>query len=419
MRPELRLTTPAPEPDWICCQLGAREHYAIPSYLHGQGRLRALLTDAWVKPGGPLSVVSRRLNRRLDERYAGCLASAQVRHFTGSLVSFEGRLRLRKQHPAWQTIMARNEWFQDCVVAQFSRSKMLRAAQTGPPTVFAYSYAARRIFQAARAAGCRTVLGQIDPGPFEEEIIGRAMATRGAFQPVWHPAPRVYWDLWREEIELADQVLVNSAWSRDALIARGLPAAKLHILPLCYRGNQIDSGAVRRYPVSFSHDRPLRVLFLGSLIVRKGICEALEAAQLLINAPVEFRFVGMPGVALPDSFMTRPGIQWIGPVTRGDAAKHYREADIFLLPTLSDGFGLTQIEAQSHGLPIIASTRCGAVVEHGQNGLLLMHVTGVAIAEAISWCLSNPAELGDMSQRAIERSTRFRPSAVLDQLVTL
>ena len=40
---------------WLCSQLGAREHYAIPRALFRQGLLDHLLTDAWVPPGSPLA----------------------------------------------------------------------------------------------------------------------------------------------------------------------------------------------------------------------------------------------------------------------------------------------------------------------------------------------------------------------------
>jgi len=47
----------------------------------------------------------------------------------------------------------------------------------------------------------------------------------------------------------------------------------------------------------------------------------------------------------------------------------YRSADVFVLPTLSDGFAITQIEAMSHGLPVIATPNCASVVENGVDGL--------------------------------------------------
>ena len=68
----------------------------------------------------------------------------------------------------------------------------------------------------------------------------------------------------------------------------------------------------------------------------------------------------------------------VWPVTRKQAAEFYRDADVFILPTLSDGFAITQLEAQAHGLPVIASKNCGKVVENGVNGIILDEPSGHA-----------------------------------------
>src|SRR5438445_8865910 len=83
-------------------------------------------------------------------------------------------------------------------------------------------------------------------------------------------------------------------------------------------------------------------------------------------------------------------MKWLGPVTRKQAAEVYRGADVFILPTLSDGFAITQLEAQAHGLPLIASKFCGKVVENGLNGIILEEPTATCIAAAIRDCLDSP-----------------------------
>jgi glycosyltransferase involved in cell wall biosynthesis len=67
-----------------------------------------------------------------------------------------------------------------------------------------------------------------------------------------------------------------------------------------------------------------------------------------------------------------------------------------ILPTLSDGFAITQLEALAHGCPVIASQHCGTVVTHGLNGWLLPSLEPEAIADIIlqameeASCLSQP-----------------------------
>jgi glycosyltransferase involved in cell wall biosynthesis len=83
----------------------------------------------------------------------------------------------------------------------------------------------------------------------------------------------------------------------------------------------------------------------------------------------------------------------MGPVTRDRVGEVYSGADVFIFPTHSDGFGLTQLEAQAWRLPVIASRSCGDVVMDGDNGILLDAVTPEGIRGSLMHCLKNPSLL--------------------------
>ena len=389
---------------WLFCQLGAREHYVLPRDFHRQGRLRALITDAWAPPQSLLAHAPGRLGRRLIERYSPDLADATVEHFTGSAIGFDLAARLGPRAPSrWSTIMRRNEWFERNAVKRMAERRLLE----GSPVVFAYSYAALGILRAARAAGCPTVLGQIDPGITEEDIVADAVSRQEALKPDWTRAPPAYWTRWREECEIADRIVVNSPWAREGLIQAGVDPAKLVVIPLAYEGPA--SAVSRDIPARFSGERPLRVLFLGSVVIRKGVGELLDAARLLAAAPVEFHFVGAESITFPADVIANSRIVRHGAVSRREVAGHYAAADVFILPSLSDGFGLTQIEAQAYGLPVIASRRCGEVVSDGVNGLLLDEVSGAGIAQAVRRYLSDPGLLAAHASAAVRGVGRFTP----------
>jgi glycosyltransferase involved in cell wall biosynthesis len=286
--------------------------------------------------------------------------------------------------------------------------------QKSGQVVFAYSYAARQIFRTARELGCITVLGQIDPGPTEERIVAEICRRRGNH---WQRVPESYWDAWREECDLCDSIVVNSEWTRKALITEGVPTAKIHVVPVAYDPPEHARQLKRTYPNSFNASRPLRVLFLGSLIPRKGIHEMLDAVALMKTAQVEFRFVGALGVEFGIELAESTHVHWTGPVARKRVHDFYSNADVFILPTHSDGFGLTQVEAMAWGLPVIASNNCGDVVKHEVNGLILPTVTAEAIAESINWCIKNVERLGQMSDCAIRTSGEFRAHHVVSQLL--
>lgn len=392
---------PEPLSPWICCQLGAREHYAIPRALHQAGQLNHLITDAWVPPQSWLNQVPLRPLKALQERFHPDLTQATIHAFTGDLIQFELSQRLQKT-AGWDLIMRRDRWFQQrglSVLEAITPTFTHQSNQRDRPTLFAYSYAALELFRYAKQQGWRTVLGQIDPGPIEHQLVAAEQARYPTYQSRWQPAPAAYWQQWAEECQLADRILVNSSWSGQALQQVGVPASKIDIVPLAYQPPALATNFQRIYPQQFTPERPLRVLFLGQVILRKGIAALLEAADLLKQQPIEFWVVGNPGITLPPEKPWR-NLRWIGSVPRSETATYYRSTDLFLFPTLSDGFGLTQLEAQAWKLPIIASRFCGAVVKDQMNGLLLPEVTADAIATALHFCLAHPEQLAAFAEQS-------------------
>jgi len=384
---------------WVCCHLGAREHYAIPRALHLRGDLRLLVTDAWSPPGGWRRRGPARLARRLNERFHPQLASATIRPLTASLVAHELAWGLQR-HEGWDLIGARNAWFQARAAVVVSH---WQPDAGDHPIVFAHSYSARAIFEVAKARGWTTVLGQIDPGPEHFAIARRLAASAPEFGPAPAEPPSAYLASWRDECALADRIIVNSDWSRTALTRAGVDVAKLRVVPLAYEPEQAGPPSRHVYPDVFTAARPLRVLYVGSVSVVKGVAELLRAMVSLDGLPITLRVVGKVGMAVPAEFAAHPSIEWVGAVTRSDVMTQFQECDVLVFPSHSDGFGMAQVEAQAHGLPVIASAFCGRVVDDGRTGLVLPAVTPAAIAEALRMMVARPGQLAEFSANAASR----------------
>ncbi|MGH9801245.1 MAG: glycosyltransferase family 4 protein, partial [Blastocatellia bacterium] len=141
--------------------------------------------------------------------------TANVHALNLSALAFEAQARMAR-HSGWDLIIERNKWFQQQAVALLDR--FCHRLKTEAVTLFVYSYAALSLLEFARVRGWRTVLGQIDPGLFEERIVARIYDANPQQRGSWQPAPSEYWNNWRQECALADRILVNSTWSRDALV---------------------------------------------------------------------------------------------------------------------------------------------------------------------------------------------------------
>ena len=371
---------------WVCCQLGAREHYAVPRALHRSQRLALLIADAWVPRGKAPGWLGDSATR-LSQRYHSELATARVVSCTKSLLAHEAGWRLQGWH-GWPAVIARNDWFQACAVA-----KLRAETERAQAIVFAHSYAAGGIFREARQRGWTTVLGQIDPGPEHYALQQRLGASRHEFGPPAPAPPHPYFEGWRDECDLADWIVVNSSWSRDSLVRAGIAPDKIKVIPLPYEPTPDAPPATRAYPSAFSSQRPLRALFVGTASVMKGVPELLEAIDRLGDAPIALRIVGKREMAIPDRFAAHPRIAWIGAVDRRTVFDYYRNSDVLVFPSHSDGFGMAQVEAIGCLLPVVASRHCGDVVRSGDTGIVLDEVSPVTIESALRQLVSSPATL--------------------------
>jgi glycosyltransferase involved in cell wall biosynthesis len=371
---------------WIVCQIGAREHYAIPRALHLNGQLARLITDFWVPPSSWLRSLPKA--RRLRDRYHLDIASSSTRAFNERMLVFETMQRVFRG-TEWTRTIRRNRLFQSLAIDELQRFAGSKFARGHQICLFSYSYAAKELFHIAKQHGWTTVLGQIDPGPLEERIVQQEFDRVGAASTHWQPAPASYWSDWREETELADRILVNSAWSRQCLVETGVPESKLEIVPLVFTRPAGVPVPAARTPTAFTRERQMRVLFLGQVILRKGIARLLDAMRMLEEEPIELILAG-PTDMDPGLWEDRPNVTYVGPVPRSGVAARYLESDVFILPTLSDGFAITQLESLAYGLPVIASRNCGDVVVHGKNGLLLDTLQPDSIATALRTFAQHP-----------------------------
>jgi glycosyltransferase involved in cell wall biosynthesis len=129
------------------------------------------------------------------------------------------------------------------------------------------------------------------------------------------------------------------------------------------------------------------------------LAQLFDGIRRLSGQPIEFHFAGSVGVVFPGDLLANPRVKVHGRVSREEVERLYRDSDVFILPTLSDGFALTQLEAMHWRLPLIASRRCGEVVQSDKNGVLLQEVSGVEIASVLGRLCASPQVLSEMSRQ--------------------
>lgn len=156
-------------------------------------------------------------------------------------------------------------------------------------------------------------------------------------------------------------------------------------------------------------ERPL-IAFLGRLIPEKGVRAILEAAR---DEQIECSgaaFVLAGDGPLADEVRAAGGnVYAVGSLDRGDAAALLTQADLLLLPSRSEGFATTLLEAAACGCPMLVTDVGGAreVVGAGRCGSILPDTRPQTIARELLELLAHPEELRAMGERARAQADDF------------
>ena len=410
---------------WITSQIGAREHYAIPRVLHRAGRLEHLYTDFWAT--APWRLLGKMAGKGgLAARFHPQLKGAPVIGFNLQALKVG---RAKHSNP-YEGFLKVGEAFGRRVVKALDASSLAITHHPSPiPHIFfGYDTGFLEPARWVKARGGKTIVCQMDPSRFEVNLVREEEARWPGWSLRFAKVPETYFRRREEEWAVADLVMVNSEWTRQALMKQGVPESKLVVVPLAFEATQDEGRETRddgynsgfKFPVSgFSPKQPLRVLFLGQVILRKGIQYLIDAAKFLKEEPIRFDIVGPIGITEEALKSAPPNMIFHGSVTRDRTQEFYEGADLFVLPTLSDGFALTQLEAMARGLPVIATPNCGEVVGDGVDGLIVPAGDPMALAEAFQLLIQDPEKLRSMSEATKAKVEQFSLARLGENLAAL
>jgi glycosyltransferase involved in cell wall biosynthesis len=220
---------------------------------------------------------------------------------------------------------------------------------------------------------------------------------------------------------------------RDIFREQGVPPERLTHVP---NGVDLDAfgdvGAAARERVRERYglgDRDV-VLFVGTVMPRKGVAEFVRAAaRVATDAGLDdAQFVVAGEADLDEAYRERvdavaaeAGIEdrltYTGYLEDETLVPLYAAADVFVLPSFEEGFGMVVSEAMAARTPAVASDISGVAqqVDDGESGLLVPPGDVDALTEALVTLLSDAERRRAMGDRAAERARRFDWERVTDQ----
>ena len=409
-------------PQVIVAQLGARRHYAEPVILHRAGMLAHFYTDAYTGPGSAWHLPARCL-RRLPDRWQPNrlrrLLARQTPELPAQKVTAFNLLGLAYAQALQraQTIADRIE-----IYKEYGRRFELAVLKKGfgrADAIHTFQGAARRLLLEAKKQGLLGIYEKfIAPKQIEDHLIHEETAfwsdwINEGFSLSLGEEQNIYqWE--QEQWQAADIILCPSEFVRQGMVAVGVPESKLRVVPYGY---EPPADLPPRTP--WDGRRPLRLLFVGAVSLRKGVQYLALALEKLRGLPLEARVVGPIDLAPPGRRRLGAVAQLTGQVPRPEVRKHYQWADIFVFPSLCEGSATVTYEALAHGLPVITTFNAGSVVRDGIDGYIVPIRDAEALAARIEHLYHHSELLAEMSKQAFNRAQDFRWQKYGERLVSL
>lgn len=212
----------------------------------------------------------------------------------------------------------------------------------------------------------------------------------------------------------ADRIIVSSRFAAGEVErALNVPLAKIAVCP---------AGAPEWKGDPARADASGYILFMGTLDVRKNIDGLLDAyGRLLSRAGSADTSPGIPRLVLaggagPDAAkwleaIARPPlsghVEYLGyvPATRREMT--FKGAQMFVLPSFEEGFGLTALEAMSAGVPVVASNRGSLPEVIGDAGLLIDPDDPESLTDAMARIATDASLRAICAARGLERARQF------------
>lgn len=213
-------------------------------------------------------------------------------------------------------------------------------------------------------------------------------------------------------------IIANSEYTRQAIqTAYRLPPQKLFKCFKC-----IDLDFHRASKLSYRSTEGL-VLFVGGNMQRKGLQVLIKAAPSVVKRRPDIKFC----VVGRDSNMPRMwnlcrqlGVEthfvFLGWLPNDKVRNLYLEASVFVMPSLSEAFGVALLEAMASGVPVVAA-KVGGIpefIEHEFNGLLVEPNNPEELSEAILRVLEDTDLAYRIGQQGRITAQRFSPEQMLE-----
>ena len=395
-----------PQRRFVVVHGGARDSYELAAALEQHGILEMLVTDlfwpgnaSWAK--WLWSLLPGRVRGWLRQRTKAELPPERVQQTLFSGVMAYTMDRLPGVPFSWRRAVRR---WSDARLGQVA-GKLATKRHAG---LVSYSYYGFHAFQTYGHKDA--VLFQLHPHPatmraiLERELLDHPECAPSLLQEWELALPAQDLDRLIAESHTAARYLVASSFTRQSLVDHGVAAEAVRVVPYGIDLERFQPAVGK--PV---HMGSLELLFVGRINQRKGLSYLLSALRLLGDCDIHLTICGRvlddlsTFVEFEQQVTIRPSVSPEALVTA------YQRADLFVFPSVGEGFGQVLLEAMACGLPILATTSTAApdLIVDGIQGFVVEARDPEALAERIRWAANHREELARMGTLARLQAEQF------------
>jgi glycosyltransferase involved in cell wall biosynthesis len=252
------------------------------------------------------------------------------------------------------------------------------------------------------------------PRILDQSIAHRRWRDRmGAEEMEAFPGWAASWDSWKasaesaarqdEEAARADLILCGSEFCARTMAAEGIDPRKLAVVEY---GAETTRFTPPREPAEPRAE--LRLLFVGAVVLRKGIPYLLEAVKRVgARMAVKLTIAGKVRVRPEALVPYRDLITIKGTLLHSEMPELYRAHDVYVFPSLVEGSSLSIYEALASGLPVITTPNSGSIVRDGVEGRIVAARDVEGLVGAIETLARDRERRVEMGRAARRRAQEY------------
>lgn len=286
-------------------------------------------------------------------------------------------------------------------IDQASANFLYRAARK-PDQVYGYDGKCLGLFSAARHIGGIALNYEAAFGSIA--FACKELDHERESNPAWRASiPNISDDSVRKqtaELALADRIIVASTFAKRTLGECGIAAEKIAITPYGAPAPTV------RHPVSARPGARLKVIYVGALTQQKGISYFFDALNLAASSvALDVTVIGGDYANGRNQALNAElkKYRWFSSTSHDEVIRHLLDADVLVLPSLAEAFGLVVGEALSMGTAVIVSQNCGAadLVVEDFNGYVVPARSAESIAAHLVELAEDKEKLNRLKHNAV------------------